>query len=56
MSKAQSCIVDIVDGGEIEDEVLYANVTGDGMIEVEDMVISPDMFDVMFPHLPDHPE
>jgi len=47
---------DIVDGGEIEDEVLYANVTGDGMIEVEDMVISPDMFDVMFPHLPDHPE
>ena len=48
------CIVDKVD--VTENELLYANVTDDGMIQIEDMVVSPDMFGVMFPHLADHSE
>ena len=50
------CVLDKVDGDVTENEVLYANVTDDGMIQIEDMVVSPDMFGVMFPHLADHSE
>ena len=40
---------------DITDEVIVAEVTEDGNIVVEDMVISPDLFAVLFPPV-DHPQ
>ena len=38
-----------------ESETLTARIDADGMIEIEDMIISPDMFRVMFPSVENHP-
>lgn len=36
------------------EDVMVATVNEDGDIEVEDMILSPDMFSVLFPSV-DHP-
>ena len=38
-----------------DDQVIHANVNEDGMVEVDDMIVSPDMFDVLYPHAASHP-
>lgn len=40
---------------DTHNEVIYANLTDEGTIEVEDMVISPEMFELIFPHVEGHP-
>ena len=39
-----------------ESETLTAQIDADGMIEIDDMIISPDMFRVMFPSVENHPK